>query len=432
MRAILVAGLFFGDEGKGSIVDSLVREMNAKLVVRYNGGPQAAHHVVTQDGKEHCFSQFGSGTLAGAHTYLSRFMVIEPLALFREAAHLETLGIYRPCDLLTIHPDAPIITPYHSAMNKLREISRGSNRHGSCGRGIGELAMDIATHREILTAKDIWRDKITITLEIANNIQDKFLNECVSLNFPDNEETESLLEILSSPTITWLKRIWASTDLKLQIREELPYAETVVFEGAQGVLLDEKYGFYPHTTWSNITYENAYSILREATNASYEVTRIGVTRCYATRHGNGPFPTEDPGIVRAINEHNIRGNWQGDFRLGHLDLVLLKYAIEVLGGIDFIALTCLDQAEVFGVATDYYYESPLFSSLVFKKNCSLVEQEMVGRILSKIYVRYQTIGNYDRLCREIVRHLQVPIGIISRGATAKDKEYLEIVVDAKA
>src|ERR1041384_8832751 len=97
-----IAGLLLGDEGKGKIVDALTRRIGASLVIR-TGGCQAAHHVVTDDGRSHCFAQFGSGALAGARTHLSRFMFIEPVALIREAAHLEALGVRDPLSTLTVH-----------------------------------------------------------------------------------------------------------------------------------------------------------------------------------------------------------------------------------------------------------------------------------------------------------------------------------------
>jgi len=114
-----------------------------------------------------------------------------------------------------------------------------------------------------------------------------------------------------------------------------------VFEGAQGVLLDEWRGFHPYTTWSTTTFANAEQLLAEAGQTGF---RLGVTRCYLTRHGPGPFVTEDPGL--ALPEpHNCHNRWQGAFRTGHFDAVALRYAIEVTGGIDAIALTHLDTAE---------------------------------------------------------------------------------------
>src|SRR5262249_276861 len=115
----LVAGLGFGDEGKGSIVDFLVRKTGARMVVRYNGGAQAAHNVIANDGgreRHHTFAQFGSGTLAGADTLLSRFVHVNPLSLFSEARHLSTLGIHDPLSRVHIERGAHVTTPFHVAL----------------------------------------------------------------------------------------------------------------------------------------------------------------------------------------------------------------------------------------------------------------------------------------------------------------------------
>src|SRR3954452_5420312 len=131
-HALLTVDLGFGDAGKGSIVDFLARAHAAHTVVRYNGGAQAAHRVVTSSPspREHVFAQFGSGTLAGAATHLSRFMLLDPLAMLEEARHLAALGS-DPLQRTTIDEGAPIITPFGRAINRLRELARGSQRHGS-------------------------------------------------------------------------------------------------------------------------------------------------------------------------------------------------------------------------------------------------------------------------------------------------------------
>ena len=116
---------------------------------------------------------------------------------------------------------------------------------------------------------------------------------------------------------------------------DLLRAGPVVFEGAQGVLLDEWRGFHPYTTWSTTTFANAEQLLAEA---GQQAIRLGVTRCYAPRHGPGPLVTEDP-ILDLPEPHNGRGAWQGPFRTGHLDAVALRYAIEVAGGVDALAVT---------------------------------------------------------------------------------------------
>ncbi len=118
---------------------------------------------------------------------------------------------------------------------------------------------------------------------------------------------------------------------------------TTVFEAAQGVLLDEWQGFHPYTTWSTTTLHHADTLLGEA-HYSGDTTRIGITRAYATRHGAGPFVTEDAALTTMLPDAaNMQGDWQGGFRVGWLDLVMLRYACEVVGPLDALAVTCLDR-----------------------------------------------------------------------------------------
>ena len=143
-RHYVVCGLGFGDEGKGSVTDFLCSSRSrdpAHAVVRFNGGGQAGHNVVTADGRHHTFAQFGSGSFTpGVRTHLSRFMLVDPLALAAEAAHLIAAGVPGALGRLTVDRDARLVTPYHQAANRARELARGRDRHGSCGMGIGETA----------------------------------------------------------------------------------------------------------------------------------------------------------------------------------------------------------------------------------------------------------------------------------------------------
>src|SRR6516165_3609325 len=149
-EALLVVDLAFGDCGKGSIVDYLVRTRGADTVVRFNGGPQAGHNVVTPDGRHHTFSQFGSGSFVpGVKTVLSRFMLIEPYALLNEADHLRSLGVLNPLSRLMIDRNCLVITPCHIEANRIRELTRGDAAHGTCGMGVGETVQDSIEHPEM-------------------------------------------------------------------------------------------------------------------------------------------------------------------------------------------------------------------------------------------------------------------------------------------
>src|SRR4051812_1182585 len=148
-KASIVVGLGYGDEGKGSTVDYLVRQTESKLVIRFSGGPQCAHNVVTPDGRHHTFAQFDSGSLVpGVKTYLSEKVLVNIPQLLHEAEGLAKLGVRNPLELISINPQCVVITEYHKILNRLTEYSRGSNAHGSCAQGVG-VARDLELNRHI-------------------------------------------------------------------------------------------------------------------------------------------------------------------------------------------------------------------------------------------------------------------------------------------
>jgi adenylosuccinate synthase len=346
---VIVVDLGYGDAGKGTVVDWLcarsvlgtpgARSRQARTVVRFNGGAQAAHHVLAPNrsnacgvyrGPPHAFAQFGSGTFTpGTRTFLSRFMLVDPLALVAEAEHLKDLGVPDPFGLVAVDRDALLTTPYHQAANRAREEERGDDRHGSCGMGIGETAGYALAHPEDAPrVGDITSPGIL--LRKLRKLRDRLASGHAPVPLPQDVAAvyRAVAERVTLTGDGYLKRL---------LRQG-----TVVFEGAQGVLLDEWRGFHPYTTWSTTTFENAETLLRESGNEA-AVTRLGVTRTYQTRHGPGPFPTEDPTLT-IPEPHNANGRWQGPFRTGHLDAVALGYAVEVTGGVDAVALTHLDMA----------------------------------------------------------------------------------------
>jgi adenylosuccinate synthase len=411
MRATAVIGLGWGDEGKGGIIDALAHKLKTKLVVRFSGGAQAAHHVVTNDGRVHCFAQFGAGTFSGAYTHLSRFMMIDANALANEAEHLFELGIVDPLSLLTIDPDAPLLTPYHAAMNQLRELSRGDARHGSCGRGIGELASDLKTGQlDILTAFHLWQcPTYSPAFVTANRIRDRFVSEAETLPL-ERKDHERIFNKLEQHPSNWLKPAQERTHCVqlAQTRDVLRRNESVIFEGSQGVLLDEKHGFQPHTTWSNVTFDNAITLLQEA-GIKDELQRIGVLRSYMTRHGAGPFPTESEFLRYLLkNDHNATSEWQGSMRAGHFDMVLARYAIEACGGIDHLAITHIDKIvepsapELWSVATLYQHDDKL-------------------TVTSSI--NYEDVDTSDGFI-DMLENRLASVGMVSWGPTLADKVYL--------
>ncbi|GAA0592024.1 adenylosuccinate synthetase [Actinomadura livida] len=332
MGHVIVVDLGFGDAGKGTVVDHLCAASPVGAVVRFNGGAQAAHNVVTADGRHHTFAQFGSGTFTpGVRTHLSRFMLVDPLALAAEADHLRTAGVPDALDRLTVDRDALLTTPYHRAANRARESARGADRHGSCGMGIGETASYALAHDDAPRAGDCLsparlRRRLTA------------VRDWYRAAFPRGEAVPEV-EACADAFTAFGERVAIVGGEHLR---GLLRAGNVVFEGAQGVLLDEWHGFHPYTTWSTTTFANAETLLAEAGESAY---RLGVLRAYATRHGPGPFVTEDPVLTADLpDRHNGSGRWQGAFRVGHLDAVALRYALGAAGGADGLAVTHLDVA----------------------------------------------------------------------------------------
>ena len=435
-QAILTVDLGFGDAGKGSIVDFLTRETAAHTVVRYNGGAQAGHRVVTDgpDAQEHVFAQFGSGTLAGAATHLSRFMLVDPLAMEAEAAHLHSLGI-DAFGRTTIDRGARIITPFQRAANRLKELARGAARHGSCGMGIGETAADaLALGERTLRAGDLARpDVLVAKLRLLRKIN-RAKNDAIRHALPDDAAVAAELAILTDADwLEWLIDAYGDFVQRAHIVAGdhlaglLRRPGTVIFEGAQGVLLDEHRGFHPHTTWSNTTLRNAEQLLGEAGYAG-AVRRVGITRAYATRHGAGPFVSEDAGLTRALPDAaNGFGAWQQGFRAGWLDLVMLRYAAEVAGPLDCLAVTCLDRMEALpavqfcaayrcdGQAIDRIAPSPVCGDLA--------HQERLTGLLGRCTPILRTVEDTADLLAAIAASTGVPVSITSLGPAAGAKRW---------
>ena len=396
---VIVVGLGFGDEGKGAVVDALCADGPVSAVVRFNGGAQAAHNVIA-GGRHHTFSQFGSGTLAGVPTWLSRYVLVEPIALATESRELEALGVANPLSLMSIDADALLTTPFHVAANRARERARGGDRHGSCGKGIGETAwyglLAGASEGDVVEGQRVLGEPGP-----APTVGD-CLNPAVLRRKLDALARFYEPLIGAGPDVDELAGLYAAFADAVRITtgdEAGRLADTgrLVFEGAQGVLLDETYGFHPHTTWSTTTPRNAKALL-----GGRRARVLGVTRTYQTRHGAGPLPTEDQAVLDRFPEaHNGTGEFQGAWRAGHLDATLLRYAVECCGGIDGLAVTHLD-ARGLKVATPSLEEMP--DPVAYLEDLLDVEVLVTGTGPSRT----------DYAVRENSRHDRVDAGVGGR------------------
>ncbi len=429
--ATLVVDLGYGDCGKGTVTDHYVRTTGADLVVRFNGGAQAGHTVVTTDGRTHTFSQFGAGSFVpGVRTYLSRFMVVHPGGLLHEAEVLAGLGVERPLDRLILDHQARLITPFHQAANRLREVLRGEARHGSCGLGIGETMQDDLDHPgEVVRAGDLSRPEL-LRSKLTRWQQRKW--EAFSAHRRElraHPQGRAELAVLESAEIIerWIAQAALLAERVSHAPELSHLTGSVVFEGAQGVLLDEWRGFHPHTTWSTCTFDNALAMLQ---GWDGEVTKVGVLRSYATRHGAGPFPTETEELDFS-EPHNHLGPWQGAFRQGWLDAVTARYAVSACGGVDGLVLTHLDRVPKGGrwkLATSYEgIDAPFYrdGALALGPFAALDYQSELTQAVFGAKPGYEEVIR-DELAPRLEQLLEAPILLKSWGPTANDKEQVHL------
>lgn len=427
---IIVVGLGLGDEGKGSMVDHLVRKAENPLVVRFNGGAQAAHNVVLPDKTHHEFAQFGAGTLAGAPTYLSEFTVINPANLMSEALHIAALGRLDPFEMLFIAEGALVITPYHVTANRMREEARGDARHGSCGQGIGEtVEFALRFPESALRMRDLGAH------HWSHHLPEK-------LAFVRAAKRQDMIDLGVDVRHTifdddgMFDRIWqgmrqAATSLNIVGPQWLEHRfdrHDVIFEGAQGVLLDERIGFHPHTTWSKTTPHNAKLLL----NGRPAYT-LGVTRTYGTRHGAGPFPT-DMGTLgdRMFPEHhNGTGEYQGAFRRGGFDLMTMRYGLDSMAAmglyIDGLAVTHMGRIpHDVAYCTSYKVngrnvrEIPAWHHLGDEP--SIEAQEQATAVVAAAHPNYEILPKTSDFIRALEDDTGQRVVIESWGPTYEDKK----------
>ncbi|MBX9587102.1 MAG: adenylosuccinate synthetase [Gammaproteobacteria bacterium] len=351
MEAEVVIGANYGDEGKGLITDYLAALGNANtLVVRFNGGAQAGHTVQRPGGLRHVFSHFASGTFAGAETYLSDFYIVNPVLFTQELAKLQSRNFFPK---VICHPEAVVTTPYDMFINQTFENSLGKNRHGSCGVGIGEtiernlhskfqLAVKDLFNQEKLKAKLLAIRDEWLELRLGQLMQRKLTRDESSL-ICSNEIFEYFLHDINS--------FLANCDVA-----DYHYfgkSERLIFEGAQGLLLDQGHMSFPHVTRSNTGLQNVSTIANHA--KIHHLNVHYVTRCYLTRHGIGPLPNERPfcPCPQFKDETNIPHKFQGSLRFAPLEVAKLNSEISAdLNKLSnnitkkvTLAVTCLDQFE---------------------------------------------------------------------------------------
>lgn len=427
--AIIVQDLGFGDAGKGSVVDYLCRILPADLVVRFCGGPQCSHQVVLPGGKYHRFSQFGAGTLTGIPTYLGPKVIINPVMMDIEAVSLEeTYGINNPLSLLSVHEDCLVTTMYHRHWNQITELMRGEARHGSCGAGIGMARLHERQRPEsVIRARDLQNyARLKMLLHELKECVVEEVNKQIVADTDGNNAwavRELAVEMKKAdPVIYAVRMCHVGTELRLVTK--IPEYNLAIFEGAQGVLLDEYCGFHPHTTWNTVTRQHADVLI--AASAPERVSCVGVLRAYQTRHGAGPLPTFDASLHEHLTDPgNPENQWQGSLRFGHLDLMLLRYAL-ACNPVDCLAVNHLDQLnQSMQICTAYEGWSAFPISHinpVTHETERLLQQAQFGRMLEQARPVYQHCDDPLPLLQELA-----PVSIVGRGPTWQEKQGLPLV-----
>ena len=333
MNTLVIVGTQWGDEGKGKITDFMAERADA--VVRYQGGNNAGHTIVF-GGTKYKLHLIPSGILnQDKICIIGNGMVVDLEALVKEIRYLEDLNI--DVSKLRISEGAHLILPYHKTIDSLSELRRGKDKIGTTGKGIGPAYMDKAARCgirvvDVLDA-EAFKEKLAANLEDKNLLIERYYSEGEKLNFED----------IYKKYIEYARQIEGLVcNTSVLLDELIEENKKIVFEGAQGTLLDIDHGTYPYVTASNPV---AGGVCIGAGVGPSKIDKVlGVVKAYTTRVGDGPFPTE----LFDETAENIRevgkefGTTTGRARrIGWLDTVILRHAKRV-SGLDYLAITLLD------------------------------------------------------------------------------------------
>ena len=345
----IVIGASYGDEGKGLTTSFLcneyIKDGRKPLVVRHNSGQQAGH-TVNHNGYRHVFANFGSGTLQGVPTFWSEYCTISPIGILNEFNALHEAGV-KP--KLYIHPLCAVTTPYDRQFNCHIEKN---NQHGSCGMGFGSTIQRQEDYYKLFV-QDLFFDNVLE--QKLNNIKNYYAKKLSGVTgstilpaFLDN-----VLRVDINDFIQVIKRV---RDIITVDDGSILTSHNLVLEGAQGIVLDQDFGFFPNVTRSNTTSKNAIEIIKKYNHSQIpSSTEIHyITRAYQTRHGNGYMSNDNEKFRNLLelknneNETNVTNEFQGNFKKTILDLDLLNYSLTCDNNFSKglnknLVITCVDQ-----------------------------------------------------------------------------------------
>ena len=423
-KTISLLGLQWGDEGKGKVVDHLAKDLDA--AIRYQGGHNAGHTLIV-GGKKIVFHLLPSAICHDdIHCYIGRGVVVSLDALFEEIEEAqEVIGNIE--DRLTISTACSLIQPYHIKLDQLREGSKKLTKIGTTGRGIGTAYEDRVGRRSIRVA-DLYnekklKDKLEEVLDFYNSI---FVHSF-------NSEEIDLIELFEKNLIQGDKLKPYVGNVIQEVRDLQESNKKILFEGAQGALLDVSLGTYPYVTSSNSSVGGiASGIGISPTNIDFS---LGIAKAYTTRVGEGPFPTElfdAVGTFLAEKGGEVGATTGRPRRCGWLDAFLLSHTVK-LNGIDGLCLTkidVLDGLETIKVCTDYSSDmsKPELLETMFLEGVKPIYTEFKG--WDEPTAGKQSFDELNDRAKEFILNIEelckVPVIMISTGPKREDtiiREY---------
>jgi adenylosuccinate synthase len=344
-----VIGANYGDEGKGLVTDYLCSD-EMDLVVRFNGGAQAGHTVVTPEGRRHVFHHFSSGSFRGAATFLSKFFILNPIVFVSELLELGELSL-KP--KIFVDKDCLVTTPWDMLLNQAFESL--TKRCGSCGLGINETMVRSRQERYALRFEDLmkgldWiRQRLRAIREEYIPVRAHDLGVELSKQEHALSLSEGMMEHFLYDLGVLIGRVRPATWDRTFVRAQ----EGIVFEGAQGLRLDMSHSNYPYVTHSKTGLPNIVALMKQA-EIKDALSVYYVTRTYMTRHGAGPLPHEIFVLPypEVTDPTNVTNPHQGMLRYGWLDYDHLLEEIRTdlsrakeIRALPSVAITCMDQID---------------------------------------------------------------------------------------
>lgn len=420
MANVTVIGAQWGDEGKGKVVDWLAER--AAIVVRFQGGHNAGHTLVV-DGVEHRLSLLPAAVVRPqTRAVIGGGVVLDVRALLEERARLEAAGFPLPPSRLFVAETASLVLPFHARVDRARERARGAGAIGTTGRGIGPAIEDRAGRRALrlcdLAERDALGERLEVLLHHNNALLRAFGEEEVS-----QAQVLGELEALAPLILPF------AADVPNLLRAAVEAGETILFEGAQGVLLDTCFGTYPFVTSSRTL--AAEASLGTGLAARHCGRALGIVKAYATRVGAGPFPSElHDAVGRRLGERGCEfGTVTGRRRrCGWLDGTALRHAVET-AGLDALVLTkidVLDGFEEIKLATAYELDGERITRLPphisAQARLEPVYESLPGWSGSTAGVRRE--ADLPSTARAYIERIEeiagVPVALVSTGAPRED------------